>query len=62
MRRHPLLEELVHAALAMTVLIVALAVLYRLITGNSPQLFLFGEVVGFSLGLIILILTSPNRR
>lgn len=60
-RRHRLLEEVLHAAAAMGALVIALSVLYRLVTGNSPLPFAMGEAVGFCLGLIVLVLTSPHR-
>jgi hypothetical protein len=62
MRRHPLLEELFHAVIAMTVLVVAIAAIYWLVMGEPPLGFLLGGTIGFLFGIIILTITSPARR
>ncbi len=62
-RIDPLLEEVLAATLAMTVLAVVVAVLYWLITGLSPWPGLvLGEIAGFGFGIAPLSLTSPRRR
>ena len=62
-RIDPLLEEVLAATLAMTVLAVVVALLYWLITGLSPWPGLvLGEIAGFGFGIALLSLTSPRRR
>lgn len=62
MRRHPLLEELVHATVAMTVLVAVIVMLYWVIMGEPPWALAAGGAVGFVFGIIILTITSPIRR
>ena len=62
-RIDPLLEEVLAATLAMTVLAVVVAVLYWVITGLSPWPGLvLGEIAGFGFGIALLSLSSPRRR
>lgn len=62
-RLDPLLEEVIVATLAVTVLGVAVAVLFRLLTGVSPWPFLvLGEILGLGMGIVLLTLASPRRR
>ena len=62
-RLDPLLEEVLAATLAMTVLAVVVAVLYWAITGLSPWPGLvLGEIAGFGFGIALLSLSSPRRR
>lgn len=59
----PLLEEVIVATLAVTVLGAAVAVLFRLLTGVSPWPFLvLGEILGLGMGIVLLTLASPRRR
>ena len=62
-RIDPLLEEVLAASAAMTVLAVVVAVLYWVITGLSPWPGLvLGEMAGFGFGIALLSLSSPRRR
>ena len=62
-RIDPLLEEVLAASAAMTVLAVVVAVLYWVITGLSPWPGLvLGELAGFGFGIALLSLSSPRRR
>ncbi len=62
-RIDPLLEEVLAATAAMTVLAVVVAVLYWVITGLSPWPGLvLGEMAGFGFGIALLSLSSPRRR
>ena len=62
-RIDPLLEEVLAASAAMTVLAVVVAVLYWVITGLSPWPGLvLGEIAGFGFGIALLSLSSPRRR
>ena len=62
-RLDPLLEEVIVATLAVTVLGVAVAVFFRLLTGVSPWPFLvLGEILGLGMGIVLLTLASPRRR
>ena len=62
-RIDPLLEEVLAATAAMTVLAVVIATLYWAITGLSPWPGLvLGEVAGFGFGIALLSLSSPRRR
>jgi len=61
-RLDPLLEEVTVAAVAVGALGVAVAVIFRLLTGISPWPFLvLGEVAGLGLGIVLLALASPRR-
>jgi hypothetical protein len=62
-RLDPLLEELIAATVAMTLLGLVVALLFWLVTGLSPWPGLvLGEVAGFGFGIIILTLTAPRRH
>ena len=62
-RIDPLLEEVLAASAAMTVLAVVVALLYWVITGLSPWPGLvLGEMAGFGFGIALLSLSSPRRR
>jgi uncharacterized membrane protein YdjX (TVP38/TMEM64 family) len=62
-RIDPLLEEVLAATVAMTVLAVIVAVLYWAVTGLSPWPGLvLGELAGFGFGVALLSLASPRRR
>ena len=61
-RLDPLLEEVLAATLATSILGAALALFYWWITGLSPWPFvIIGEIGGFGFGVAVLALTSPRR-
>ena len=54
--------DLLSGAAAVTVLVVALAVIYWFATGNSPwPVFVLAEMPGAGFGFVLLALTSPRR-
>jgi uncharacterized RDD family membrane protein YckC len=62
-RLDPLLEELIAATVAMTLLGLIVALLFWLVTGLSPWPGLvLGELAGFGFGIILLTLTAPRRH
>ena len=62
-RMDPLLQETIIACIAMTCLGVLVALLYWGLTGLSPWPGLvMGEIGGFGLGVVLLVLSSPKRR
>ena len=56
------LAELFEAVLAVTMLGVTVAVLYRLIVGEVPWTFFIGEIVGLGMGVSLLMISGPRRR
>ena len=56
------LEDFLEAVLAVTLLGIAVAVLYRLLIGEVPWTFFVGEVVGLGMGVSLLMATGPRRR
>jgi len=56
------LEDFLEAVLAVTLLGIAVAVLYRLLIGDVPWPFFVGEVVGLGMGVSLLMATGPRRR
>jgi hypothetical protein len=59
----PLVEEVLVAAVAVSVLIALIAVLYWLSTGLSPWPFvILAAIAGFAPGIAILSITSPRHR
>jgi len=59
----PLVEDLLAALAATSVLGVAIAVAYWLLTGISPWPFvIIGEIGGLGFGVVMLALCSPRRR
>ena len=56
------LQDFLEAVLAVTLLGITVAVLYRLLIGEVPLTFFLGEVVGLGMGLTLLMATSPRRR
>ncbi len=61
-RLDPLLEELIAATMAMTLLGLIVALLFWLVADISPWPGLvLGEVAGFGFGIVLLTLTSPGR-
>ena len=49
------LEDFLEAVLAVTLLGIAVAVLYRLLIGDVPWTFFVGEVVGLGMGVSLLM-------
>jgi hypothetical protein len=59
----PLVEDLLHALFATSVLGVGIAVVYWWLTGISPWPFVvLGEISGLGFGVAMLALCSPRRR
>jgi hypothetical protein len=59
----PLIEDTLAAVLATSVLGVAVALLYWVLTGISPWPFVvLGEMGGLGFGVAMLALTSPRRQ
>ena len=59
-RLHPLIEEMLLGALAMSALGAVIAVAFWLLTGISPWPFVvLAEVVGLGWGIVLLALASP---
>jgi hypothetical protein len=56
------LEDFLEAVLAVTLLGIAVAVLYRLLIGEVPWTFFVGEIVGLGMGVSLLMATGPRRR
>ena len=55
-------SDMLSGAVAVTVLVVILAVVYRLATGFSPwPVFVLAELPGAGFGFVLLALTSPRR-
>jgi hypothetical protein len=55
------LQDFLEAVLAVTLLGVTVAILYRLLIGEVPWTFFVGEVVGLGMGLTLLMATGPRR-
>ncbi len=56
------LQDFLEATLAVTLLGITVAVLYRLLIGEVPWTFFVGEVVGLGMGVTLLLATGPRRR
>ena len=56
------LQDFLEATLAVTLLGITVAVLYRLLIGEVPWTFFVGEVVGLGMGVTLLMATGPRRR
>jgi hypothetical protein len=50
------------AVIAVGLLGVTVAVLYRLIIGDIPWTFFIGELVGLGMGVSLLMVAGPRRR
>jgi hypothetical protein len=60
---HPLLEDMLAALLATSVLGTVIALAYWLLTGISPWPFVvLGEIGGLGFGVAMLALCSPRRQ
>jgi F0F1-type ATP synthase assembly protein I len=57
-----LLSELVEALIAVALLGVTVAILYRLIIGEIPWTFFVGELIGLGMGVSLLMMTGPKRH
>lgn len=57
-----MLAELLEAVIAVALLGVTVAVLYRLIVGEVPWTFFIGELVGLAMGVSLLMVAGPRRR
>jgi len=56
-------EELVAGALAISGLMLALALIYWLVTGINPwPVFVLSELPGAGFGLVLLAMLTPHRR
>lgn len=55
-------EEFREALKALALLVVALTVLYWLVTDLPLAPFIVGEIIGCLLGLGLLVIASPRRR
>jgi len=55
------LHDLLEAVIAVTLLGITVAILYRLIIGEVPWTFFVGEVVGLGMGVSLLMVASPRR-
>jgi len=60
--RHDLLADFTEAVIAVALLGVTVAVLYRLIVGDVPWTFFVGEILGLGMGVSLLMVTGPRRR
>jgi hypothetical protein len=56
------LEDLRDAFVAVCLLGLTVAGLYRLIIGELPWTFFLGEAIGLGLGIGLLMVASPRRR
>ncbi|MBM2810740.1 MAG: hypothetical protein HW416_1499 [Chloroflexi bacterium] len=56
------LHDLVEAVIAVTLLGVTVAILYRLLIGEVPVTFFIGEIVGLGMGVSLLMAAGPRRR
>jgi len=50
------------ALIAVALLGVTVALLYRLIVGEIPWTFFIGELVGLGMGVSLLMVAGPRRR
>jgi len=57
-----LLAEVFEALIAVGLLGATVAVLYRLIIGEVPWTFFFGEFIGLGMGISLLMVGGPRRR
>ena len=57
-----MLEELVHAVIAIALLTLVVSALYITLTDLPLAPFLYGEAIGVPSGIAILTLASPRRR
>ena len=56
------MAEFVEAVIAVALLGVTVAILYRLIIGDVPWTFFIGELVGLAMGVGLLVGTGPKRQ
>ncbi len=56
------LADFFEALIAVALLGVTVAVLYRLIIGEVPWTFFVGELLGLGMGVSLLMVTGPRRR
>ena len=61
-RKHPLLEEFVHASIGVLALTVVVSLIYIGLTDLPLAPFLWGELIGIPSGIALLTLASPKRR
>ena len=61
MVRNETLAAVIEAVLAVALLGVVVAGLYRLIMGDLPWTFFLGELVGLALGVCLLVAAGPRR-
>ena len=57
-----MLEELLHASLAVAALTVLVSLIYIGLTDLPLAPFLIGEAIGAPTGIVLLTLSSPQRR
>ena len=58
----PMLEEILHALLAVSALTVVVSLIYVGLTDLPLAPFLLGEAVALPAGVVLLALASPRRR
>jgi hypothetical protein len=56
------LHDFMEAVIAVGLLGITVAVLYRLIVGEVPVTFFIGEVIGLGMGISLLMAAGPRRR
>ena len=56
------LHDLLEAVIAVVLLGITVAALYRLIIGEVPWTFFVGEVIGLGMGVSLLMVATPRRR
>lgn len=56
------LHDFVEALVAVALLGITVAVLYRLIVGEVPWTFFVGELIGLGMGVSLLMASGPRRR
>jgi hypothetical protein len=56
------LHDFLEAVIAVALLGVTVAVLYRLIVGEVPITFFIGELIGLGMGVSLLMVAGPRRR
>ena len=56
------LHDFLEAVVAVVLLGITVAVLYRLIVGEVPLTFFVGELIGLGMGVSLLMAAGPRRR
>jgi uncharacterized MnhB-related membrane protein len=56
------LHDLLEAVIAVALLGVTVAILYRLLIGEVPITFFIGEIAGLAMGVSLLMVAGPRRR